>query len=1241
MKRVFIILMAAAIVTAGVAVSRAQVPVPNANYCINPIYSNQSVKPNVMIVQDFSGSMQFPAYQACSTTAVDWYGYDGNRTSLCGVPAAGTSNYSPATDYWGYFDNAACYQYSSTNGRFETVTGCSCGTGSTRYGTSTCISGNVLNWFTTTRLDASRKALTGGRLYGTTTDTLLSEGTRTHNGSSTQEYNNTDSLMNCRFSISATSPSARTLRIRNRTSGVACSLGDSVINGANIRVKVDDTTTINGLVQDFYDQVDFEFMIYNTNTTSGVTNYGVMRAGKGTALSTLVSTMNSELAYNGTPTGEALRSARDFFRQTTQASGWPNNNSYISLGDGTKDPFYDYDTTTSTSSAVPCRKAYILLISDGFWNGTTSWKDPVTAAYQMRTTDLRTDLGDTQNVTTYAVFAFNTGDTEGEQAMKTTAIFGGFTDDYPSPGGNDLPYGFSSLPSSSLNVTYPLSVCNPSGTYNTECREWDTNGDGVPDNYFRANSGDELLENIRDALNAMIMQTSSGSGASVLGSFEGSGANLFQALYYPKRQFGDKQITWTGAFRNLWYYVDPYLETGKSGMREDTAHDLQLKLEDDRRVQFYYDNDQRKTRVRRLDNSGNILDVIEHEEVTPVWESGGILHAMSAADRNLFTYIKGAATPQTDFTTGNASLLMPFMQATDLTEAQKIISYIRGTDNTTDSYRDRTVTVGTETNVWKLGDIITSTARVAGNTALNTYHFLAPGGYGDLTYATFVNTTDYKNRGMVYVGANDGMLHAFELGKVTQTRNDDNKKAEITTLISQPGREQWAFIPQNVLPYLTYLKNQDYKHIFTTDGPIVLTDASINGAATGARALGSWETVLVSSMGIGGATRNKPSTGAACATGSLCVETPITDVGFSSYFALNVTNQMNPQVLWEFTHNALGFSTSGAAIVRVGDSTTNGSWFAVIASGPTGPIETESHQFMADSDQTLKLFVLDLQTGTLLTTIDTGISNAFGGLLTNATMDIDRWKSGGTGVYSDDVLYLGYSNRTAAGWKGGVLRLLTGGSANPATWSVSKVIEDIGPVTSGIGKLLDKKNGQLWLYFGTGRYYYKLNDGTIDSATDQQTLYGVDDTCYQDASGGFSASCGLGMLTASTTQVLPVSPASMATPVDSSGLYAERCITTPYIGFNGIVNFVTFAPSKNICTMGGEVYLWTFNHNDFTFPTGGMRGSLVLNLGGGNTSEATPTQVKTYLGQGIPASESPKGIMPQKPMKRILHIREK
>jgi len=116
----------------------------------------------------------------------------------------------------------------------------------------------------------------------------------------------------------------------------------------------------------------------------------------------------------------------------------------------------------------------------------------------------------------------------------------------------------------------------------------------------------------------------------------------------------------------------------------------------------------------------------------------------------------------------NAAALKPYLQAADNTEATNVINYTHGADIT--GYRSRTVTItglttdaGSDTGVWRLGDVVQSTPRIATRFALNTYDQT----YGDATYKTYIDPSgSYANRGLVFVGANDGMLHALYLGRL-------------------------------------------------------------------------------------------------------------------------------------------------------------------------------------------------------------------------------------------------------------------------------------------------------------------------------------------------------------------------------------------------------------------------------------------------------------------------------------------
>ncbi len=102
--------------------------------------------------------------------------------------------------------------------------------------------------------------------------------------------------------------------------------------------------------------------------------------------------------------------------------------------------------------------------------------------------------------------------------------------------------------------------------------------------------------------------------------------------------------------------------------------------------------------------------------------------------------------------------------------------------------------------------------------------------------------------------------------------------------------------------------------------------------------------------------------------------------------------------------------------------------------------------------------------------------------------------------YKDDVIYIGYVKRTGSSpnytWTdGGVGRLVTKEDANPANWVWSQVIDGIGPVTSSVAQLQNQRKGILWLFFGTGRYFYELGS-TTDDADNQRKLFAIKEPCF-------------------------------------------------------------------------------------------------------------------------------------------------
>ena len=1397
----------------------------NSDYACAPPYLSQNAKPNINLVLDYTRSMLGPAYISCRVNTTT------GLTTDCTSSSPSTETYDSTNNYYGYFNSGLYYKYNSS-GYWEENSNC---TNTDRQGvigttaSAACLSGNVLNFATTTRVNVLRKILTGGR-FNTTTNVYTAEGAN---------YVLTDSVTNCKFTLAGTATTGRTIKFENSTAGTCSLLGGAPATATYI---INNKTTtpeeVTGVVQSMYpSRVDLELSVYNADVGA------VYRTGKNKAIADYVSAINTETPIQLTNTGTALTEAKNYFRQSGMTTA--NTTLMVAKNDATKDPYTD-----TGPLAAPCRKSFVLLISDGEWN---SGSDPVIPAYYMRMNDLRTDtnMPGQQSVTTYAVYAFGDGD-QGRNAMINTAMWGGF-DDRDS---NNAPYPFSAVNSTqkasgtyspfngsndsktypSSTTTFPISACDPSGTWTAACAEWDREKTGLPYNFFEASDGYGLQTGIIKALTNILGRIASGSAASVMGNNDNSGSTLLQVLFYPEKTFeSGTKATWLGELQSFWYFVDPSLKN--ITIREDSDTDKKLKLAQDKIIEFTFDGTD--TLVKRFaddgdgakDNPAVPESTVTTDDVNALWRAGKKLWDRDPADRTIFTSdpTQTAATKLSfkyESAADDATLatLFPYMD-TDSTQAINIIRYVRGIDDAT-NYRNRTVTIGSTEHVWKLGDIIHSTPKLLSEVRLNSYNLRQPGGYSDKSYDQFIKSKDYNRRGAAYVGGNDGMLHAFALGSTFDgtTRGTVAELKDADGVTVGLGKELWAFIPKHTLPYLQYLLDPSYQHIYMVDATPLLVDASINPTkyikdsttitcddatysqcvkkttvsdstgllnydTTSANSGTSWRTLLLGSTGMGGAvspTKAKINgldekigvTGngkyfhcascdfteagftvgmvfkasgfvdhniycvitqveankfycsdASMNTGNevnvatavlqqLTVKTPIMDpgdtatpktkgFGYSSVFALDVTDPVTsdlasgayPKLLWEFTDPRLGFTTVTPAIVRIKDAadTTglqrNGKWYVVLASGPTGPID--NGWFLGLSDKKLTIFVLDLKTGELVRTFNNlpssdaynsvdsavhtqvpGMPNfAFAGSLSGATTDTDKFDSLRAGAYSDDAVYIGYTraNGTTAltAWdKGGVVRLLTNNDPDPANWKVSTLIDGVGPVTSAVTKLQDATSSQLWLYFGTGRYYAKDDD-----PSNVQSLFGIKDPCF--ISGNiFAPDCATNStytaptvtaatassgatftgLVDQTSSVGTVAATDKGWKIDltvaSGSNYPKRVITDTLANTNGVVNFTTFTPSKEVCSYGGNTSVWAVKYD-----TGGntlvngkqkLKGQLLMQLSTGAFQQIDVSSAFTVSGwretpsfQGVGSPPVLTANTNHFPTKRFLHIQER
>jgi type IV pilus assembly protein PilY1 len=237
--------------------------------------------------------------------------------------------------------------------------------------------------------------------------------------------------------------------------------------------------------------------------------------------------------------------------------------------------------------------------------------------------------------------------------------------------------------------------------------------------------------------------------------------------------------------------------------------------------------------------------------------------------------------------------------------------------------------------------------------------------------------------------------------------------------------------------------------------------------------------------------------------------------------------------------------------------------------------------------------------------------------------------------------------------------------------------------------LQDRKNKRLWLYFGTGRNYFKGESvDSMDDCKGQQAIYGIKEPCYMlendlyngDALKypGFS-SCEATPVSVSSLTNQTGTPQAQLDTVNDKGWYvnldvfdattnlcAERNVTNPVALVTGSLFFTTYRPSSDPCEFGGNSYLWalkfdtgntvpgaslygkaviqmstgSFQEKDFT--DSGNQGSVFTDKAGRRTGDTDASGNDTSM-RGKPPADQPiiinRGM--NKPVKKVIHLLEK
>ena len=124
-------------------------------------------------------------------------------------------------------------------------------------------------------------------------------------------------------------------------------------------------------------------------------------------------------------------------------------------------------------------------------------------------------------------------------------------------------------------------------------------------------------------------------------------------------------------------------------------------------------------------------------------------------------------------------------------------------------------------------------------------------------YQEFFNRQENRRR-VLFAGANDGMLHAFDAGRAfikTLDAQQPNPPRKVVRYEDDAGKELFAYIPRSVLPTVRDLAESPVSHRWGVDAPASAGDVFIDPLNDGTPTTSdrSWRTVLIGGLREGGA----------------------------------------------------------------------------------------------------------------------------------------------------------------------------------------------------------------------------------------------------------------------------------------------------------------------------------------------------------------------------------------------------
>lgn len=745
--------------------------------------------------------------------------------------------------------------------------------------------------------------------------------------------------------------------------------------------------------------------------------------------------LEGESASGGTPLRSALDAVGRYYGTADATTPGTTSSAWDWMS---SDPGY---SKRGDAGNIACRQSYTILTTDGFWNGD----------YQSSTTGGASDTsGPTQTGANGQSYTYNAAapysggaTSDRSPSLADVAMYYWKNDLQPRLDNEVLPSTddpafWQHMVTFTLGLGFTPVNITPAGTTTQQIFNWANGGAAItgflwpspsPANggsvnniadlehagvnghggFFSATNPQSFVSGIEAALNHTLERVGTGASLAANSTELTTGTVIYQANYYTS--------TWKGNLKA--FAVNA--ANGAIATAPTWQAAQQMPAATSRTIQTW---------------NGSAFLPFTTASINPTTGPG-----LSAAQN---TALGGGAT-------GSA------------TTEQDNVNYLRG-DRSLEQQNGGTL----RSRDWVLGDIVDSQPVYSGPPAAN--EFVNQSFYGttadstgtvpfynwavgttNATTGVFTASAASQRTPLIFVAANDGMLHAFN---------------------AQTGAETFAYLPGAVITAgLANLSNPAYgtgadPHQFYNDGQLTIADAYVQLPGDTST---QWHTILVGTTGRGTA---------------------------KAVYALDVTDPANIKPLWERSAGDSGTSDScgGATnctsyigqmvgkpvIAQTNTTTTSSTWSVLIGNGYNSTAGVSA------------LLQFNLVTGALNvhTTTDTSTGNGLAAPV--AWMD-----NAGDGV--SDVAYAGDLHGHVWSFQ---LNDTTGANPTPTStgtllFTAKDASGNAQPITAGMlaGMYFDQSTVKnkttttrnVWLFFGTGQYL----DTTDLSNTSTQTWYGI------------------------------------------------------------------------------------------------------------------------------------------------------